>query len=82
MVVLPPSATTANYARNAMTNTTYHVCGKCGKLALNTDDWLIAQRVGQPEGYLIIRCPEHVTDHARRIAGLTQQWFHENRSKK
>ena len=65
-----------------MNTTTYHVCGKCGKPAADTDGWLIAQRVGKSEGWLIIRCPECVTDYARRIAGLTQQWYYENRSKK
>jgi hypothetical protein len=64
------------------TETTY-VCGKCGKPATATqaDGWLIAQRVGKPEGWLIIRCAEHITDHARRLAGLKQEYYHQKKAK-
>ncbi len=58
------------------------VCSKCGRTAeygqAIADGWLYAQRIGAPEGHLIIRCPEHVSQHARRLAGLPQQ----NRSKR
>lgn len=61
------------------------VCGKCGKPEEHSKaqggDWLIAQRVDKPEGYLIIRCPEHITDHARRQAGMKQEYYHQNRAK-
>ena len=51
------------------------VCGACGLTAqLDTPGWLYAQRKDQPEGYLIIRCPAHHTDYARRLAGLPQQY--------
>ena len=62
-------------------NITNVVCGKCGKVE-ETDKaagWLIAQRVDKPEGYLIIRCPEHITDHARRQAGLRQEYYHQHK---
>jgi hypothetical protein len=53
------------------------ICSKCGCSeeygAARQAGWLIAQRDGQPEGHLIIRCPEHVSQHARRLAGLPQQ---------
>lgn len=60
------------------------VCGKCGKSeeyydAL-ADGWLIAQRIDKPEGYYIIRCPEHITDHARRQAGLRQEYYHQHKN--
>jgi hypothetical protein len=59
------------------------VCGKCGRTeeyssAVNSD-WLIAQRQDKPEGHLIIRCPEHITDYARRLAGQKQQRHHINK---
>lgn len=53
------------------------VCSKCGKTEILDNakraGWLIAQRAGQPEGYLIIRCNEHTTGHALKLAGLPQQ---------
>lgn len=56
---------------------TLYVCSKCGRTeALGIAQgagWLIHQRVGAPEGHLILRCPEHVTGHALRLAGLPQQ---------
>jgi hypothetical protein len=59
------------------------VCGKCGKpeeySKAQGGGWLIAQRVDKPEGYLIIRCPEHITDHARRQAGIKQQYYHQHK---
>lgn len=65
-------------------NATLIVCSKCGKpreiSAAKTEGWLIAQRVGQPEGYLIIRCPEHITDHARKLAGLRQEYYHQHKA--
>lgn len=51
------------------------VCSKCGATApSDASGWLNAQRKDQPEGYLIIRCPAHHTDHARRLAGLPQRY--------
>lgn len=56
--------------------TTFYVCSKCGKTA-EADEarrrWLIHQRAGEPQGHLVIRCPEHITEYARRLAGLPQQ---------
>lgn len=58
------------------------VCSKCGKSeefgAALASGWLYHQRAGEPEGYLVIRCPQHISEHARRLAGLPQQ----NRSKR
>ncbi len=53
------------------------VCSKCGRTAEVTGPnhpagWLVHQRKNQPAGYLIIRCPEHVTGHALKVAGLPQ----------
>lgn len=58
-----------------MINLTNIVCGKCGKTVEydQAAGWLIHQRINQPEGHLIIRCPEHITGHALRLAGLPQQ---------
>jgi hypothetical protein len=57
--------------------TTMLVCSRCGKSAefnrALADGWLYAQRVDALEGYLVVRCPEHVTAHALRLAGLPQQ---------
>jgi hypothetical protein len=53
------------------------VCSKCGKVAeyeqAQAAGWFIHQRVNAPDGHLVIRCPEHVTEYARRIAGVPQQ---------
>ena len=53
------------------------VCSKCGKSeefgAALASGWLYRQRAGEPEGYLVIRCPAHISEHARRLAGLPQQ---------
>jgi hypothetical protein len=55
---------------------TRHICGKCGRPATATEasaqGWLIEQRLGKPEGWLIIRCAEHITNYALRTAGLKQ----------
>jgi len=68
-----------------MDTTTFVVCSKCGKSAeyanAKATGWLIASREGKP-GYMIIRCPEHVTDHARRQAGMKQQYYHEKKASK
>jgi len=62
---------------------TFLVCGKCGKPKeygqAKRDSWLIAQRINQPQGYLIIRCQEHITDHARRQAGIRQEYYHQHK---
>jgi len=54
-------------------NTTYVVCSKCGKTEeyykAKAGGWLIAQRINKPAGHLIIRCPEHITNYARRQTG-------------
>jgi DNA-directed RNA polymerase subunit RPC12/RpoP len=56
---------------------TLYVCSKCGRteeLSKTRDSgWLIHQRIDAPQGHLIIRCPEHITGHALRLAGLPQQ---------
>lgn len=53
------------------------VCGKCGRAKERTaalkSGWLEHQIEDAPEGYLIIRCPDHITGHALRLAGLPQQ---------
>jgi len=58
-------------------NETLVVCSKCGKTAeydqARSNSWLIHQRVDAPEGHLVLRCPDHVTQYARRLAGLPQQ---------
>lgn len=60
------------------------VCSKCGKTAeideAKKNGWLIAERKGK-QGYMIIRCDEHITDHARKQAGLKQQYYHENKAR-
>jgi hypothetical protein len=52
-------------------------CHKCGQPApddaANRSAWLIAQRKGAPDGYMIVRCPDHITKHALMLAGLPQQ---------
>jgi hypothetical protein len=52
-------------------------CHKCGAPApddaANRSAWLIAQRKGAPDGYMIVRCPDHITKHALMLAGLPQQ---------
>jgi DNA-directed RNA polymerase subunit RPC12/RpoP len=67
-------------------NKTLIVCSKCGKPIefekAKSEGWLVAQRIEQPEGYLIIRCPEHITDHARKLAGLRQEYYHEQKKSK
>jgi hypothetical protein len=68
------------------TSETIHICGKCGRPATLTEahaqGWLIAQREGQPEGWLIIRCAEHATDYARRIAGMKQEYYKQHKAAK
>ena len=60
-----------------MATETRIVCSKCGKSeefsAALASGWLYRQRAGEPEGYMVIRCPEHISEHARRLAGLPQQ---------
>lgn len=57
---------------------TLYVCGKCGRTAdeLHVRDWLIASRTdtaeARAEGWMVIRCPQHITAYSRRIAGLPQ----------
>ena len=57
--------------------TTLLVCSKCGKsqefYAALKAGWLHAQRKDAQQGYLVIRCPDHITGHALRLAGLPQQ---------
>ena len=65
-------------------NITNVICGKCGKVEEigkgQAEGWLIASRIDKPEGYLIIRCPEHITDHARRQAGQRQEYYHQHKT--
>lgn len=65
-------------------NATIVVCGKCGKTEKYNkavaNGWLIEQRIDKPAGHLIVRCDEHVTDYARRQAGLKQQYYHEHKA--
>jgi hypothetical protein len=60
-----------------MPTTPSPTCHKCGAPApddaANRSGWLIAQRKNAPEGYLIVRCPDHITKHALMLAGLPQQ---------
>ena len=55
---------------------TFVVCSKCGKTAeygqAQRTGWLIEQRINAPQGHLIIRCPDHITEYARRQAGLSR----------
>lgn len=56
---------------------TFLVCSKCGRSeeydqAIKAG-WLNHQMKDAPEGYLVIRCPKHITSHALRQAGLPQQ---------
>lgn len=52
--------------------TTYLVCSKCGRLEeyhkAKSDKWLIASHK-RKSGLLIIRCPNCITDYAKRNAG-------------
>ena len=53
------------------------VCSKCGRTeeygkAIESG-WLVHQIKDAPEGHIIIRCPQHITAHALRLAGLPQQ---------
>jgi thiaminase len=65
--------------------TTRIVCTKCGRSedldqAL-ADGWLYATMVAKAnQGYMVIRCPEHITDYARRQAGLRQEYYHEHKT--
>ena len=70
---------------------TIYNCGKCGRSSQGAEldqmgrpaGWLIARRVNTAEarakGWMVIRCPEHTTAYARRIAGLPQQARKANR---
>lgn len=62
------------------------VCEKCGRYEqpdkAKAGGWLVAERKGEPKGRLIIRCPEHITDHARKQAGLRQEYYHQHRQDK
>lgn len=53
---------------------TFVVCSKCGKVEeidkAKDSGWLIAQRLGKPQGHMIIRCNQHITNYARRSCGL------------
>lgn len=64
-------------------NLTTVICSKCGRPEeydkAVTAGWLIAQRKGEPEGWLIVRCPQHITDHARKLAGLRQEYYHQKK---
>lgn len=57
-------------------NTTIAVCAKCGRTQewnqAKAAGWLIAS-IPDTDGHMIIRCPEHITGHALRKAGLPQQ---------
>lgn len=61
------------------------ICAKCGKVAgyesAKAEGWLIAERIDKP-GHMVIRCPEHITDHARKQAGLRQEWYHQHKKDK
>ena len=53
------------------------VCSKCGKTIEmsgpgSPPGWLVHQRKDALQGHLIIRCPDHVTGHALKQAGLPQ----------
>lgn len=52
-------------------------CHKCGRPTPDDEasrsEWLIAQRKGAPDGYMVVRCPDHITKHALMLAGLPQQ---------
>lgn len=58
---------------------TLYVCNRCGRTSdeQHVRDWLIAPRVdsaeARVEGWMVIRCPQHITEYARRIAGLPQR---------
>lgn len=58
-----------------MTTITYVICSKCGRYEelskARKAGWLIEQRLGRP-GFMVIRCSDHVTNYARRQAGLSQ----------
>jgi len=50
---------------------TWYVCSKCGAKILSVDPerehWLIA-RHKHIRGRMVIRCPQHITEYALRIA--------------
>jgi len=53
-------------------NATIVICSKCGTQseygAAIASGWLIEQRKDKPEGSLVIRCPDHITEYARSEA--------------
>ena len=57
--------------------TTLLVCNRCGRSEefsqAIANGWLNYQMKNAPESYLVIRCPDHITGHALRLAGLPQQ---------
>jgi len=60
-----------------VTTTTSIVCNKCGRTAAVTgpnypSGWLVHQRKNAPKGHLVIRCPDHITGHSKRLADLPQ----------
>jgi hypothetical protein len=65
-------------------NITTVFCSKCGLTSeyekAVSDGWLIAPMVGKPN-HMVIRCPKHITDHARRLAGLRQEYYHQKKGK-
>lgn len=58
-------------------NITNVICAKCGKVEeynkAQSEGWLIASLPDKP-GYMVIRCQVHITDHARRLAGMQQKY--------
>lgn len=53
------------------------ICGNCGRTQERASafkaGWLEGQRKDAPVGHLIIKCPDHVTAYALKLAGLPQQ---------
>jgi len=53
-------------------NATIVICSKCDTRseygAAIASGWLIEQRKDKPEGSLVIRCPDHITEYARSEA--------------
>lgn len=61
-------------------NSNYIKCATCARSEIidvaGDEGWLMRQRVGKAQGWLIIRCPEHITDYSLRQAGISREQFY------
>lgn len=64
--------------------TLFIACQKCFRNMTDSDDyseWLIHEhKDSQPDRKMtVIRCPDCTTDHARRLCGLRQEYYHQQK---